>query len=105
MYLVILHSNIGNDNNMTVFGDKIFKLAAEVVVRTTNTLSILGTYNKQLNYALGLPDGRVKLQWMERVQESKNKLDEMKNNTHFDGHEGYEYAHTAYMVFLSRFIT
>lgn len=102
MYLVAFHDNIGKNNNVTVFGDKIFNLAVEVVVRTTNALSCLETYQNQMNYALGLPDDAIKVQWLARAKESKDKLDEMKNNTHFDGHEGYEEAHTAYMVFLSQ---
>ena len=65
-------------------------------------MSLLETQQRQMDYAMGLPDGREKVEWMQRALATKKQLEAMKVDTHFDGHEGYEEAHTAYMVFLSQ---
>lgn len=102
MHLVVFHENIGNDRSVTQFGDKIFYLATEVAVRVTNAMSLLETQQKQMKYATGLPDGREKVEWMQLALGTKKQLEAMKLDTQFKGHEGYEEAHTAYMVFLSQ---
>ena len=102
MYLVVFHENIGNNHSLTEFGDKIFYLATEVSVKITNAMSLLETQQKQMEYAMSLPDGDDKVSWMAIALNSKNQLAAMKMDTHYDGHEGYENAHTDYMVFLSQ---
>lgn len=102
MHLVIFHEKIGNDHSVTEFGDKVFLLATEVAVRITNAMSLLETQQRQMDYAMGLPDGKDKLEWMQHALATKKQLAAMKVDTQFKGHEGYEEAHTAYMVFLSQ---
>lgn len=102
MHLVVFHEKIGNDHSVTEFGDKVFLLATEVAVRITNAMSLLETQQRQMDYAMGLPDGREKVEWMQRALATKKQLEAMKIDTQFKGHEGYEEAHTAYMVFLSQ---
>lgn len=102
MHLVVFHEKIGNDHCVTEFGDKIFYLAVEVTVRITNAMSLLETQQRQMDYAMGLPDGKDKVEWMQRALATKKQLEAMKLDTHFKGHDGYEEAHTAYMVFLSQ---
>lgn len=102
MHLVVFHEKIGNDHSVTEFGDKIFFLATEVTVRNTNAMSLLETQQRQMKYAMGLPDGPDKVEWMQHALATKKQLEAMKVDTQFKGHEGYEEAHTAYMVFLSQ---
>lgn len=102
MHLVVFHEKIGNDHSVMEFGDKIFNLAAEVAVRISNAISLLETQQKQMNYAMGLPDGRDKVEWMQRALVTKKQLEAMKGDTQFKVHEGYEETHTAYMAFLSK---
>lgn len=102
IHLVVFHEKIGNDHSVTKFGDKIFYLAVEVSVRVTNAMSLLETQQKQMDYAIGLPNGREKAEWMQLALTTKKQLQAMKVDTHFKCHEGYEETHTAYMVFLSK---
>lgn len=102
MYLIVFHKNIGTDHSLTLFGDKIFFLGNEVVVRISNAISLLETQQKQFDYAMSLLDGNDKLQWMQRAVETKKQLIALKNDTHFAGHDGYEKAETDYMVYLGK---
>ena len=91
-----------NDHSVTVFTDAIFLLGNEVLVRISNALSLLESYHKMLSYALTLPDGQEKLKWMQKVQENKNGLIKMKNDTTYNSHIGYEDKETQYIIYLRK---
>ncbi len=101
-YLVVFHENIGKDRSLTLFGDKIFYLANEVVVRITNAIALLETKHKYMDYAMSSQDEIEKATWLQNAITTKTQLEEMKVDTNFKGHLGYEDAHTAYIVFLSQ---
>ena len=91
-----------NDHSVTAFSEAVFLLGNEVLVRISNALSLLESYNKMLNYALTLPDGHEKLKWMQKVQDNKNGLIEMKNDTTYNSHIGYEDKETQYLIYLRK---
>ena len=91
-----------NDHSVTAFTDAVFLLGNEVLVRISNALSLLESYNKVLSYALTLPDGKEKLNWMQKAQDNKNGLIEMKNNTTYNSHIGYEDKETQYIIYLRK---
>ena len=91
-----------NDHTVTEFTDAIFLLGNEVLVRISNALSLLESYHKILSHALTLPDGQEKLNWMQKAQDNKNGLIEMKNNTTYNSHIGYEDIETQYIIYLRK---
>lgn len=91
-----------NDHSVTAFTDAVFLLGNEVLVRISNALSLLESYNKVLSYALTLPDGKEKLKWMQKAQDNKNGLFEMKNDTTYNSHIGYEDKETQYIIYLRK---
>ena len=91
-----------NDHSVTEFTDAIFLLGNEVLVRISNAISLLESYRKMLSYALTLPDGQEKLNWMQKAQDNKNGLIEMKNNTTYNSHIGYEEKETQYIKYLRK---
>ena len=91
-----------NDHSVTAFTDAVFLLGNEVLVRISNALSLLESYNNVLSYALTLPDGQEKLKWMQKAQDNKNGLIEMKNDTTYNSHIGYEDEETQYIIYLRK---
>lgn len=91
-----------NDHTVTTFTDAIFLLGNEVLVRISNAISLLESYHKMLSHALTLPDGQEKLNWMQKAQDNKNGLIEMKNNTTYNSHIGYEDKETQYIIYLRK---
>lgn len=91
-----------DDHSVTTFTDAVFLLANEVSVRISNALSLLESYHKMLSYALTLPDGQEKLNWMQKAQDNKNGLIEMKNNTTYKSHIGYEDKETEFIIYLRK---
>lgn len=91
-----------NDHSVTAFTDAVFLLGNEVLVRISNALSLLESYNKVLSYALTLPDGKEKLKWMQKAQDNKNGLFKMKNDTTYNSHIGYEDKETQYIIYLRK---
>lgn len=89
-----------DDHSVTEFTDAVFFLGNEVLVRISNALSLLESYEKMLSHALTLPDGQEKLNWMQKALENKNDLVEMKNNTTYNCHIGYEDKETQYLIYL-----
>lgn len=91
-----------DDHSVTEFTDAVFLLGNEVSVRISNALSLLESYHKMLSYALTLPDGQEKLNWMQKAQDNKNGLIEMKNNTTYKFHIGYEDKETEFIIYLRK---
>lgn len=91
-----------NDHSVTVFTDAVFLLGNEVLIRISNALSLLESYEKMLSHALTLPDGQEKLNWMQKALDNKNDLIEMKNNTTYNSHIGYEDKETQYLIYLRK---
>lgn len=91
-----------NDHSVAEFTDAVFFLGNEVLVRISNALSLLESYHKMLSYALTLPDGQEKLKWMQKAQDNKNSLIEMKNDTTYSSHIGYEDKETQYIIYLRK---
>ena len=89
-----------NHETITLFVDAIFMLGNEVLTRISNAISLLESSEKMLNHAFSLSDDEKKLPWFAMAQASKNKLDEMKNNTVYTCDEGFEEKETQYMVYL-----
>lgn len=90
------------DHSVTTFTDAIFLLGNEVLVRISNALSLVESYHKMLNHALTLPDGQEKLNWLQKAQDNKNGLIEMKNNTTYNSHIGYEDKEAQYLIYLRK---
>ena len=91
-----------NHETITLFVDAIFMLGNEVLTRISNAISLLESSEKMLNHAFSLSDDEKKLPWFAMAQASKNKLDEMKNNTVYTCDEGFEEKETQYMVYLGQ---
>lgn len=91
-----------DDNSVTAFSDALFLLGNELAVRITNALSLLESYERMFNYALSMPDGQEKLNWMQKAQDNKNGLIEMKNNTTYKFHIGYEDKETEFIIYLRK---
>ncbi|MBR6591448.1 MAG: hypothetical protein IKK81_02315 [Prevotella sp.] len=91
-----------DDHSITTFTDAVFLLGSEVSVRISNALSLLESYHKMLSYALTLPDGQEKLNWMQKAQDNKNGLIEMKNNTTYKSLIGYEDKETEFIIYLRK---
>uniref|UniRef100_UPI00402526B2 hypothetical protein n=1 Tax=Candidatus Limisoma sp. TaxID=3076476 RepID=UPI00402526B2 len=89
-----------NDHSVTEFTDAVFLLGNEVLVRISNARSLLESYEKMLSHALTLPDGQEKLNWMQKALDNKKDLIEMKNNTTYNSHIGYEDKETQYLIYL-----
>jgi len=91
-----------NDHSVMVFSDAVFHLGNEVLVRVSNSLSLLESYHKMLSHALTLPDGQEKLKWMQKAQDNKNGLIETINNTTYSSNIGYEDKETQYIMYLRK---
>ena len=91
-----------NDHSVTAFTDAVFYLGNEVLERISNALSLLESYKKTLNHALTLPDGQERLKWMQKALDNKNGLIEMKNDTTYNSHIGYEDKETQYLIYLRK---
>lgn len=91
-----------DDHSITTFTDAVFLLGSEVSVRISNALSLLESYHKMLSYALTLPDGQEKLNLMQKAQDNKNGLIEMKNNTTYKSLIGYEDKVTEFIIYLRK---
>lgn len=102
MYMVVFNENLDKNNNATEFGDKIYNLAIEVIVRITNAISLIETMNKQMDYAINLPDGTDKLQWMQNAVATKKQLISMKDDSNFAGNTDYKEAEIKYLSFMSK---
>lgn len=89
-----------NHNTISLFVDAIFMLGNEVLTRISNAISLLESSEKMLNHAFSLSDDEKRMPWFAMAQASKNKLDEMKNNTVYTCDEGFEEKETQYMVYL-----
>ena len=90
------------DHSVATFIDAIFLLGNEVLVRISNALSLLESYEKMLNHALSLPDGQEKQSWMQKAIDNKNSLVNMKNNTTYTSHQGYEDKENQYILYLRK---
>lgn len=99
--LMAVNPEVG-DHSVTTFEDAIFLLGNEVLVRISNALSLLDSYEKVLNRALSLPDGPEKNVWMERAIKEKINLDSMKKDTSYASHQGYEDKETQYILYLRK---
>lgn len=91
-----------DDDSVTTFSDAVFLLGNELVVRITNALSLLESYERMLNYALSMPDEQEKLSWMQKALANKNSFTEMKNNTTYNAHKGFENKQNQYFVYLRK---
>lgn len=91
-----------DDHSVTTFSDAVFSLGNELVVRITNALSRLESYDRMLNYALSMPDGQEKLSWMQKALANKKDLANMKNNTTYTAHDGIEDKVEHYFIYLRK---
>lgn len=97
--LIAVNPEVKN-HSVSTFIDAIFLLGNEVLVRISNALSLLDSYEKMLKHALSLPDGQEKQFWMEKAIANKNSLLSMKNDTSYTSHQGYEDKENQYILYL-----
>lgn len=90
-----------NNKTMSVFADAILYLGNEVLVRTTNAISILDSFHYMFNHAYSLPD-HDKVQWLQMANEKKNSLVAMKNNTNYEGDKGFDEKSKQYYTICER---
>ena len=91
-----------DDHSVTTFSDAVFLLGNELAVRITNALSLLESYERMFNYALSMPDGQEKLSWMQKALANKTSFTDMKNNTTYNAHEGFENKQNQYFMYLRK---
>ncbi len=91
-----------DDHSVTIFSDAVFLLGNELAVRITNALSLLESYERMLNYSLSMPDGQEKLSWMQKAFANKTSFTDMKNNTTYNAHKGFEDKQNQYFIFLRK---
>lgn len=91
-----------DDHSVTTFSDAVFLLGNELSVRITNALSLLESYERMLNYALSMPDGQEKLSWMQKALANKNSFTDMKNNTIYNAHDGFEDKQNQYFIYMRK---
>lgn len=91
-----------DDHSVTTFSDAVFLLGNELSVRITNALSLLESYERILNYALSMPDGQEKLSWMQNALANKNSFTDMKNNTIYNAHDGFEDKQNQYFIYMRK---
>lgn len=97
--LIAISPNLEN-NSASLFTDAIFQIAIELLVRISNAISLINSYNHFLNHALELENGKDKLNWLNQAKEKKNALLEMKQNTHYSGSEKYEEITKNYLSYI-----
>lgn len=90
------------DHSVTIFSDAVFLLGNELAVRITNALSLLESYERMFNYALSMPDGQEKLSWMQKALANKTSFTDMKNNTTYNAHDGFENKQNQYFMYLRK---
>lgn len=90
------------DHSVTTFIDAIFLLGNELLVRISNALSLVESYEKMLNHAFSLPDGQEKLFWMQKAEFNKNSLTDMKNNTIYSSRQDFEEKESQYILYLRK---
>lgn len=90
------------DHSVTTFTDAIFLLGNEVLVRISNALSLIESYEKMLNHALSLPDGQEKQYWMQKAIANKSSLVDMKNNATYTSNQGFEEKESQYILYLRK---
>lgn len=91
-----------DDNSVTVFSDALFLLGNELAVRITNALSLLESYERMFNYALSMPDGQEKISWMQKALANKNSFTDMKNNTFYNAHDGFEDKQNHFFIYMRK---
>lgn len=91
-----------DDHSVTTFSDAVFLLGNELAVRITNALSLLESYERMFNYALSMPDGQEKLSWMQKALANKTSFTDMKNNTTYNAHDGFENKQNQYFMYLRK---
>jgi hypothetical protein len=91
-----------DDHSVTTFSDAVFLLGNELAVRITNALSLLESYERMLNYAQSMPDGQEKLSWMQKALANKTSFTDMKNNTTYNAHDGFEYKQNQYFMYMRK---
>ena len=91
-----------DDHSVTTFSDAVFLLGNELAVRITNALSLLESYERMLNYALSIPDGQEKLSWMQKAVANKTSFTDMKNNTTYNAHDGFEDKRNQYFMYMRK---
>ena len=91
-----------DDHSVTTFSDAVFLLGNELAVRITNALSLLESYERMLNYAQSMPDGQEKLSWMQKALANKTSFTDMKNNTTYSAHAGFEDKQNQYFMYMRK---
>lgn len=91
-----------DDNSVTAFSDALFLLGNELAVRITNALSLLESYERMFNYALSMPDGQEKISWMQKASANKNSFTDMKNNTIYNAHDGFEDKQNHFFIYMRK---
>lgn len=91
-----------DDHSVTTFSDAVFLLGNELAVRITNALSLLESYERMFNYSLSMPDGQEKLSWMQKALADKNSFTDMKNNTTYNAHDGFENKQNQYFIYMRK---
>jgi hypothetical protein len=91
-----------DDHSVTTFSDAVFLLGNELAVRITNALSLLESYERMLNYALSMPDGQEKLSWMQKALGNKASFTDMKNNTTYNAHDGFEHKQNQFFMYMRK---
>lgn len=97
--LIAISPNLDN-NTASLFTDAIFQIAMELLVRISNAISLINSYNNLFNRALELENDKDKLNWLNQAKEKKDALREIKQNTHYPGSETYEEIETNYLAYL-----
>lgn len=91
-----------DDHSVTTFSDAVFLLGNELAVRITNALSLLESYERMLYYAQSMPDGQEKLSWMQKALANKTRFTDMKNNTTYNAHDGFEDKQNQYFMYMRK---
>ena len=99
MTLIAISPNLDN-NTASLFTDAIFQIAMDLLVRISNAISLINSYNHIFNHTLELENDKDKLNWLNQAKEKKDALLEIKQNPHYAGSERYEEIEMNYLAYL-----